>query len=89
MKRFRLSTLLLLVVIAALSLALVTQERRAAQREAELEFRLVIMEDLRVQPEFQGIQQMEIPMDRASSAAHNAVGLAGESPVAGIDCLPT
>ena len=23
------------------------------------------------------------------SAAHNAVGLAGESPVVGIDCLPT
>ena len=27
--------------------------------------------------------------DAASSAAHNAVGLAGESPVVGIDCLPT
>ena len=26
---------------------------------------------------------------RAGSAAHNAVGLAGESPVVGIDCLPT
>ena len=26
---------------------------------------------------------------RPSSAAHNAVGLAGESPVVGIDCLPT
>ena len=26
---------------------------------------------------------------RAGSAARNAVGLAGESPVVGIDCLPT
>ena len=26
---------------------------------------------------------------RLGSAAHNAVGLAGESPVVGIDCLPT
>jgi hypothetical protein len=26
---------------------------------------------------------------KVSSAAHNAAGLAGESPVVGIDCLPT
>ena len=26
---------------------------------------------------------------RPISAAHNAVGLAGESPVVGVDCLPT
>ncbi len=36
MKRFRLSTLKLLIVIAALCVALVVQERRAARREAEL-----------------------------------------------------
>jgi hypothetical protein len=69
MRRFRLSTLLLLVVIAALSLALAVQERQAARREAELQFRLIIMEDMRVQPEFQGIQQMEIQMDRSSLQA--------------------
>jgi hypothetical protein len=69
MKRFRLSTLLLLFVIAALSLALAVQERQAARREAELQFRLIIMEDIRVQPEFQGIQQMEIQMDRSSLQA--------------------
>ena len=69
MKRFRLSTFLLLVVIAALSLALAVQERQAARREAELQFRLIIMEDMRVQPEFQGIQQMEIQMDRSSLQA--------------------
>jgi hypothetical protein len=40
MKRFRLSTLMLLVVIAALGVALVVQHRRAARREAELEARL-------------------------------------------------
>jgi hypothetical protein len=37
MKRFRLSTLMLLVVIAALGIALVVQQRRAARREAELQ----------------------------------------------------
>jgi hypothetical protein len=37
MRRFRLSTLMLLIVIAALCIALVVQQRRAARREAELE----------------------------------------------------
>ena len=40
MRRFRLSTLLLLVVIAALSLALVVQEWRAARREAAFQARI-------------------------------------------------
>jgi hypothetical protein len=40
MRRFRLSTLMLLIVIAALCVALVVQERRAARREAELQARL-------------------------------------------------
>jgi hypothetical protein len=40
MKRFRLSTLMLLVVIAALGIALVVQYRRYARREAELQVRL-------------------------------------------------
>jgi hypothetical protein len=40
MKRFRLSTLMLLIVIAALGIALVMQHRRAARREAELQARL-------------------------------------------------
>ena len=35
MKRFRLSTLMLLIVIAALCVALVVQQRRATRREAE------------------------------------------------------
>jgi hypothetical protein len=56
MKRFRLSTLLLLVVIAALSLALVMQERRAAQREAELQLRHAVMEHILANPI---ISQME------------------------------
>ena len=37
MKRFRLSTLMLLIVIAALVVALVVQHRRAGRREAELQ----------------------------------------------------
>ncbi len=69
MKRFRLSTLLLLVVIAALCLALVMQERRAARREAELEFRLVLMEHMRSQPEVYQTQPMEIQLDEASLQA--------------------
>ena len=40
-------------------------------------------EDLGVRP---GVEDLGV---RPSSAAHNAVGLAGESPVVGIDCLPT
>lgn len=40
MRRLRLSTLLLLIVIAALSITLVVQERQAARREAELQARL-------------------------------------------------
>ncbi len=40
MKRYRLSTLMLLIVIAALSIALVVQYRRYARREAELRARL-------------------------------------------------
>jgi hypothetical protein len=36
MKRFRLSTLMLLVVITALCVALLVQHDRAARREAEL-----------------------------------------------------
>jgi hypothetical protein len=50
MKRFRLSTLLLLIVIAALSLALVVQERRAARREADLQFRHAVMEHVLTNP---------------------------------------
>jgi hypothetical protein len=37
MKRFRLSTLMLVIVIAALSIALAVQERRAARREVKLQ----------------------------------------------------
>jgi hypothetical protein len=37
MKRFRLSTLMLLIVIAALGVAVVVQQRRAARREVELQ----------------------------------------------------
>ena len=40
MKRFRLSTLILLVVIAALVCALIGERWRAARREAVLEARL-------------------------------------------------
>jgi hypothetical protein len=40
MKRFRLSTLMLLIVIAALVVALLVQHDRATRREAELQAQL-------------------------------------------------
>jgi hypothetical protein len=40
MKRFRLSTLMLLIVIAALTIALAIQHRRATRAEAELQAEL-------------------------------------------------
>ena len=40
MRRFRLSTLMLLIVLAALGLALVVEYRRAARRMVELQARL-------------------------------------------------
>jgi hypothetical protein len=40
MKRFRLSTLMLLIVIAALALSLVTREVRTARRRAEMQARV-------------------------------------------------
>jgi len=45
MKRFRLSTLLLLVAITALGVALVAQQERAARREAELRAKIKEWED--------------------------------------------
>ena len=42
MKRFRLSTLMLVIVIAALCITVVVQHNRAAQREAELRAALEI-----------------------------------------------
>jgi hypothetical protein len=69
MKRFRLSTLVLLVVIAALSFALVVQERRAARREAELQFRIAIMEHVSLQPVVYQTHPVEIQLDNASVQA--------------------
>ena len=40
MKRFRLRTLILRIVIAALGIAVVVQQRRAARREAKLQAQL-------------------------------------------------
>jgi hypothetical protein len=45
MKRFRLSTLLLLVVIVALSMALAIQHRQSTRREAELLARMAQEKD--------------------------------------------
>ena len=42
MKRMRLSTLMLLIVIAALCIALMVQQHRAARREVEVEREVLI-----------------------------------------------
>jgi hypothetical protein len=52
MKRFRLSTLMLLILIAAFGIALVVQHQRASRREAEFQSRLHRAEveaDLRIE----------------------------------------
>jgi hypothetical protein len=54
MKRFRLSTVMLLVIIVALGVALVVQEQRARRREAALLAQLHPDEHTRVAP-FSGI----------------------------------
>ena len=69
MKRFRLSTLLLLIVIAALCLALLIQERRAAGREAELQLRYALIEHLRVQPVIYQTQPIYIEWDSSHALA--------------------
>jgi hypothetical protein len=57
MKRFRLSTLLLLVVIAALSFALMMQQIRTSRLVAELEARRAEVETVNVNMEI--MMQME------------------------------
>src|SRR3954470_17051687 len=52
MKRFRLSTLLLLVVIAALCFALGVQDRRAARRDAELRAKIAQLEEVEASREW-------------------------------------
>ena len=42
MTRFRLATLMLLVVVAAMAIALFVQQKRADQREGELKARLQV-----------------------------------------------
>jgi hypothetical protein len=72
MKRFRLSTLLLLVVIAALSLALVVQERRAARREADLQFRHIVMEHVLTHPmvlQMEGEHTLQLEKDSLQALA--------------------
>jgi hypothetical protein len=48
MRRFRMSTLMLLIVIAALGIALVVQQQRSARREAE--FRVTLRRALLLTP---------------------------------------
>ena len=81
MKRIRLSTLLLLIVIAALSLALVVQERRAARREADLQLRYVLMEDVLtnpVLPQIKGNRILQLEGDSLQALANQLTAVKGE-----------
>ena len=62
MRRFRLSTLLLLIVIASLSIALAVQQRRGSRREAELQGRLALSWPV-YQKQQQRNAQMKLDMD--------------------------
>ena len=66
MKRFRLGTLMLLIVIAALGIGLVVQQRRAARREAELQARLA-----RVQSERAVIESVLARQQKRLGAQHH------------------
>jgi hypothetical protein len=60
MKRFRLGTLMLLIVIVALSIALVVQHDRASRREAELQAQLGKQEAINeVRNTVQTLERME------------------------------
>ena len=62
MKRFRLSTLMLLIVIAAMSTALVVQHDRAVQREVRLRAKIKGLEqsEVRLRAKIKGLEQTEI-----------------------------
>lgn len=70
MRRFRLGTLMLLIVIAALSLALVVQHHRSARREAELQARLAQSWPLFLKQQGEDVQMRRIveAMQRRHSA---------------------
>lgn len=75
MRRFRLSTLMLLVVIAALGLGLAVQELRHRRREAEQQARLAVIiqkyeqEQLILTAEIGGLQFQLNAQDRSSVVA--------------------
>jgi hypothetical protein len=80
MKRFRLSTLLLLVVIAALSFALVVQDRRAARREADLQFRYAVVEHILTNPvvsQMDGDQILQLEGDSLQALANQLTAVKG------------
>jgi hypothetical protein len=70
MKRLRLQTLMLLIVIAAQGMALVVREYRAARREAELQARLAL-----AWPPFVKQQQVAASIREAVQWSHKLVEL--------------
>jgi hypothetical protein len=60
MKRFRLSSLLFMVVIVALSFALVEQGRRASRREAELRAKIAKLEQAEIDREWMELSERRL-----------------------------
>jgi hypothetical protein len=79
MRRFRLSTLLLLVVIAAQGLGLAIQEVRHRRREAELRARIDIIIKKCEQGDFNLIAEFGESQSRLNDQDHSSVATGGAS----------
>jgi uncharacterized protein HemX len=74
LKRIRLSTLMLLVVIAALGITVVVQQRRSARREAELQARIAELEASNMSNQWREMSERRIR--RYGLAVDRAIGKA-------------
>jgi hypothetical protein len=69
MRRFRLSTLMLLVVIAALGVALAVQQRRAARREDGLRAKIKGLEETDMMIRWHEMSERRLVRYRSNQAA--------------------
>ena len=75
MKRFRLSTLMLLVVIAAQSTTLVVQHERSVRREAELDAKIKRLEAVKLWMEFHGMEGLVLGRYQSYQAAEKRLDI--------------
>jgi hypothetical protein len=81
MRRFRLSTLMLLIVIVALSIALVVQQQRAGRREAKLQNDVEVL--TRIEARLQKLMQKQAEKLRLAEEQQRITG--GKATNAGVD----